>query len=125
MIEELNSGCKIVDTRNGSTYTVDIVEEYPDGIMVYTMESKCIPLQFVQLEVSVLNKLYWEYLLSEQQFPKWLEETDYVKNMFSSLQVSEETLQKARENMKKRKNSIVFSISLFGYQLILKKVQPN
>lgn len=125
MIEELNSGCKIVDTRNGSTYTVDIVEEYPDGIMVYTMESKCIPLQFVQLEVSVLNKLYWEYLLSEQQFPKWLEETDYVKNMFSSLQVSEETLQKARENMKKRKNSIVFSISLFGYQLILKKAQPN
>ena len=125
MIEELNSGCKIVDIRNGSTYTVDIVEEYPDGIMVYTMESKCIPLQFVQLEVSVLNKLYWEYLLSEQQFPKWLEETDYVKNMFSSLQVSEETLQKARENMKKRKNSIVFSISLFGYQLILKKVQPN
>lgn len=125
MIEELNSGCKIVDTRNGSTYTVDIVEEYPDGIMVYTMESKCIPLQFVQLEVSVLNKLYWEYLLSEQQFPKWLEETDYVKNMFSSLQVSEETLLKARENMKKRKNSIFFSISLFGYQLILKKVQPN
>lgn len=125
MIEQLNSGCKIVDTRNGSTYTVDIVEEYPDGIMVYTMESKCIPLQFVQLEVSVLNKLYWEYLLSEQQFPKWLEETDYVKNMFSSLQVSEETLQKARENMKKRKNRIVFSISLFGYQLMLKKVQPN
>jgi len=125
MIQELNSGCKIVDTRNGSTYTVDIVEEYPDGVMVFTMESKCIPIQFVQLEISVLNKLYWECILSDKELPKWLEETDYVKNMFSSLQVSEETLKRARENMKKRKNSIVFSASLFGFQLILKKVQPN
>jgi hypothetical protein len=117
MYSDMTYGTKIIDIRDGSELTVDIIEEYPEGSVVYTLEKKCIPIEYIQLKEESIIRIVWECIVNDQEVPQWIQKNPNYKGPFPSLYISDSEFQKRKkkfESLKKNKNNI-FSFTIFGY----------
>jgi hypothetical protein len=123
MLSEITHGTTIIDIRDGSILIVDIVEEYPEGAVVYTLDNKCIPIQYVQLTNESKNRIIWESIINDQELPKWIQNDPNYKGLFPSLSISDSNYLKGEKILKllKNKKKEVYSFSIFGYTFKLFK----